>query len=446
MSKSILIAAGSVTNRDVIRLVFAHEEFSLTIVDNGLDAIHRTRELRPDIVLADCAMPGKNGYELCEALKNDSATEHIPVMLLVSTVELLDENRATAARANTHVFSPHENQGLLDKVKALVGMPAGSSAAAGARSIPGPKVPVVSQPTEVPPPSPWDEQPTAENPDAHLEAVRDDALHSKEVPSNLPRPPPPPPPSVPRCGPRPSRPVPGVNEPRIPQFPMLSTGVRSSPWEVQETRVNSEAESEAKLQDMPWQISAQVGVRTSAEIAAQGLADLKRKTETPDTKTEEFEPQPLPRRAVDTRRVPSTEPVRAARGRPQGVVKGGAGVSRPTTADASALTPNGGLLRALANFVPMAWRLVVLRDLGCSNRPGPAARVFDEKEVLLLRSLLVERGHFVPNEPTMRDAMLGIAALGGQFKSNGNPGWIVLGRGLTRFVAAETKLQTRGKE
>jgi hypothetical protein len=38
---------------------------------------------------------------------------------------------------------------------------------------------------------------------------------------------------------------------------------------------------------------------------------------------------------------------------------------------------------------------------------------------------------------TVRDAMLGIAALGGHIKNNGDPGWLVLGRGLTRSLEAD---------
>ena len=125
MPKSVLVADDSVTMRKVIGMIFAHEDFTLTVVDNGLDAIHRARELRPDVILADCMMPGKNGYEVCEAVKNDPSTQHIPVMLLAGTFEPFDENRARAARADGHVVKPFESQGFLDKVKALVGMPAG---------------------------------------------------------------------------------------------------------------------------------------------------------------------------------------------------------------------------------------------------------------------------------------------------------------------------------
>ncbi|MBP1634795.1 MAG: putative transposase [Acidobacteria bacterium] len=96
-----------------------------------------------------------------------------------------------------------------------------------------------------------------------------------------------------------------------------------------------------------------------------------------------------------------------------------------------------GLVRALAVFVPMAWRLLLLRHLGRAPVPIPVDRLFDGEQVLLLRKLLKRRGYPLPRRPTMRDAMLGIAALGGHIKNNGSPGWLVLGRGLTRFVETE---------
>jgi hypothetical protein len=101
------------------------------------------------------------------------------------------------------------------------------------------------------------------------------------------------------------------------------------------------------------------------------------------------------------------------------------------------LTHLDGLVRALAMFVPMAWRLLLLRHLGRAPVPAPVAPLFDEDQVLLLRKLLKRRGYQLARRPTMRDAMLGIAALGGHIQNNGTPGWLVLGRGLTRFFETE---------
>ena len=97
-----------------------------------------------------------------------------------------------------------------------------------------------------------------------------------------------------------------------------------------------------------------------------------------------------------------------------------------------------GLLRALAFFVPMAWRLLLLRHLGRAAKQPLAQAVLDREQLLLLRRLLATRNYSFPDAPTVRDVMLGMAALGGHIKNNGDPGWIVLGRGFTRFVEAET--------
>ena len=101
------------------------------------------------------------------------------------------------------------------------------------------------------------------------------------------------------------------------------------------------------------------------------------------------------------------------------------------------LTSFDGLVRALAIFVPMAWHLLVLRHLGRAPRPLPANRLLEPSRQLLLRKLLAKRRYDLPAHPSIRDAMLGIAALGGHISNNGDPGWLVLGRGFARLVEAE---------
>jgi hypothetical protein len=101
------------------------------------------------------------------------------------------------------------------------------------------------------------------------------------------------------------------------------------------------------------------------------------------------------------------------------------------------LTTFEGLVRALAIFIPMAWRLLVLRHLGRAAQPPSVGHCFDPEQLLLLRKLLDHRRYHLPPDPTVRDAMMGIAALGGHITNNGAPGWLVLGRGLSRFLDAE---------
>jgi CheY-like chemotaxis protein len=155
MPKTLLVADDSLTIRKVIGMVLALEDFQLTSVDNGIDAIARAREMKPDLVLADVLMPGRSGYEVCEALKADPSTAHVPVLLLSGNFEPFDEGRARAARADGHLTKPFESQALLDKVRALLGLPAGqpmlpprpamATQTAPASAVPRPSQPMAAQ-------------------------------------------------------------------------------------------------------------------------------------------------------------------------------------------------------------------------------------------------------------------------------------------------------------
>lgn len=103
------------------------------------------------------------------------------------------------------------------------------------------------------------------------------------------------------------------------------------------------------------------------------------------------------------------------------------------------LTNYDALVRTLGLFVPIAWKLLALRSLANNPIPRPAAELFDDEDLAVIRVLLRKRrsDHHLSEKPTVRDAMLAIAALGGHIKNNGDPGWLVLGRGFQLFVDAQ---------
>jgi len=120
MPKTLLLADDSVTIQKVVGISFANEDIVLLTVDNGDDAIARARDARPDVVLADVVMPGKNGYDVCQAIKAEPSLAHIPVLLLTGTFEAFDEQRAARVGADGHITKPFEAQSLVDKVNALL--------------------------------------------------------------------------------------------------------------------------------------------------------------------------------------------------------------------------------------------------------------------------------------------------------------------------------------
>ncbi len=120
MSKKLLLADDSITIQKVVGITFAHEDYALTIVDNGDAAFENARVVRPDLILADVFMPGKNGYELCAAVKGDPELRTVPILLLTGTFEPFDEEKAVAAGADSWIAKPFESQALIDRVEELL--------------------------------------------------------------------------------------------------------------------------------------------------------------------------------------------------------------------------------------------------------------------------------------------------------------------------------------
>lgn len=100
------------------------------------------------------------------------------------------------------------------------------------------------------------------------------------------------------------------------------------------------------------------------------------------------------------------------------------------------LTSIDGLVRALAFFLPIAWRLLALRVLSRLSAPPPAETLFSDDDVTVIRYLAKEGKYALPLHPNVREVMLALARIGGHLKRNGEPGWITIGRGYDEFCAA----------
>ncbi|HKG22448.1 MAG TPA: response regulator, partial [Blastocatellia bacterium] len=113
MASKILLADDSITIQKVVNLTFADEGIDVVAVSNGEMAERRLGEINPDLVLADIFMPGKNGYELCEFIKQSPDFRDIPVILLVGAFEPFDQVEARRVRADAHLTKPFESRTLV---------------------------------------------------------------------------------------------------------------------------------------------------------------------------------------------------------------------------------------------------------------------------------------------------------------------------------------------
>ena len=91
------------------------------------------------------------------------------------------------------------------------------------------------------------------------------------------------------------------------------------------------------------------------------------------------------------------------------------------------------LLVALALFVPVAWQMLALRTRSRETPNAPASLCLTKRQIVVLR--LAAKN--LPEQPTVRGALLCIARLGGHLPRNGEPGWQTLGRGYAELLALE---------
>jgi len=123
MSGTILLADDSLTIQKVVELTFAETNYRVVTVSSGDELLDRLADSRPDLIICDVIMPGKDGYEVCQQIKSSSAWLHLPVILLTGTFEPFDRDRAIAAGCSEIITKPFEARKLVDTVERLLGGP-----------------------------------------------------------------------------------------------------------------------------------------------------------------------------------------------------------------------------------------------------------------------------------------------------------------------------------
>ena len=90
------------------------------------------RQARPDLIIADGAMPGRTGYDLCAQVRADATLSGVPVYILASTQQPYDETRGTSAGADGHLLKPWDTSAFMERVYAAAGGGSAQPSAAAA--------------------------------------------------------------------------------------------------------------------------------------------------------------------------------------------------------------------------------------------------------------------------------------------------------------------------
>lgn len=119
--RKLLLADDSITIQKVVNLTFADEGIEVVTVGDGDAAMERMNEFKPDLIMADVNMPGLNGYQICEKIKQSDDFSKTPVILLVGSFEPFDEAEARRVGADDFLTKPFQSiRQLVNKVTELL--------------------------------------------------------------------------------------------------------------------------------------------------------------------------------------------------------------------------------------------------------------------------------------------------------------------------------------
>jgi AraC-like DNA-binding protein/CheY-like chemotaxis protein len=94
-------------------------EYSIYTSD-GTNSVERALELIPDIIICDLNLPGKNGFEICEILKKDLRTSHIPFIILTASDDPESYSKALESGADIFLTKPFNMKSLSQSIKSLL--------------------------------------------------------------------------------------------------------------------------------------------------------------------------------------------------------------------------------------------------------------------------------------------------------------------------------------
>ena len=110
----------SATMREVIKIAFRKENIHVITCTDASSALAQFGEAAPDAVITDVIMPDKDGYEVCEFIKQHEQLAKIPVILMSGVVNRTVAERATAVKADDLIRKPFQPQDLITRVKNLL--------------------------------------------------------------------------------------------------------------------------------------------------------------------------------------------------------------------------------------------------------------------------------------------------------------------------------------
>ena len=121
--KHVLIADDEANIVVSLEFLMNREGYRVSVARDGDAALAAVRELRPDLVLLDVMMPGRSGFEVCQAVRADESLAGVKILMLSAKGRDTDLAKGSALGADAYMTKPFATRELAERVRELLGAP-----------------------------------------------------------------------------------------------------------------------------------------------------------------------------------------------------------------------------------------------------------------------------------------------------------------------------------
>ncbi|OHC67350.1 MAG: two-component system response regulator [Rhodocyclales bacterium GWA2_65_20] len=120
MTKKILIADDEPNIVISLEFLLKREGYEIVVAHNGAEALDRVHAERPDMAILDVMMPLRNGFEVCQDLRQDPEFANLRIMMLTAKGRDTEVSKGLALGADVYMTKPFSTRELVAQVKALI--------------------------------------------------------------------------------------------------------------------------------------------------------------------------------------------------------------------------------------------------------------------------------------------------------------------------------------
>ena len=119
-NKKVLVVDDEEYIVELLTYNFMGAGYDVISANDGLEALKLIYEERPDIILLDLMLPGKDGLDICKEIRSNKEIANIPVIMLTAKSEELDKILGLELGADDYVTKPFSVREVIARVKALL--------------------------------------------------------------------------------------------------------------------------------------------------------------------------------------------------------------------------------------------------------------------------------------------------------------------------------------